>query len=391
MTAVTDRRRFILEHFRTHCTGCGLCSRSCEILVQLAVSPAELAEQLIAGTGLAESIESAIQHCALCGLCSRSCPLELNPGDLLQAAREVLVEQGCIDPIAYRPMLVDQQPHFFSLYRKSWNVDFSDLERLTGPTLFWPGCSLASFAPDLTRAAHQWLQQQGFEVGFSADCCGLPLHNIGLGQRGERYLARLVEQFAAKGVKHLITACPNCYYYFQNSLTDIKVSSLFPLLVEAGVRLADQAGVTVHDSCPDRVSGQIGSALRTLLQGAEIVEMTHHGSQTLCCGAGGIVSMVKPELSQTRAERRAAEIAQTGTGTCVSACMACVKRLQGTENLCAVQGQHCPEPARVVHILELIFGMKIDHDRLQQQLELMWQDELGQRNLALLSGADRQE
>ncbi|WP_084167607.1 (Fe-S)-binding protein [Pelobacter seleniigenes] len=391
MTAVTDRSRSVLERFRTDCTGCGLCSRSCEILMQLAVPPAELAEQLVAGARLAESMESAVQHCALCGLCSQSCPLDLNPGDLFQAAREVLMEQERIDPLAYRPMLVDQQAHFFSLYRQSWEIDFSDLEKLTGPTLFWPGCSLASFAPELTRAAHRWLQQQGFEVGFSADCCGLPLHNIGLGQRGEQYLARLAKQFAAKGVKQLITACPNCYYHFQNSLTDIKVSSLFTLMVEADLRLAGQSGVTVHDSCPDRASGQIGQALRTLLQGAEIVEMTHHGSETLCCGAGGIVSMVNPELSQARAERRAAEIAQTGTETCVSACMACVKRLQGTANLSAVQAQQCSEPARVVHILELIFGIEIDHDRLQQQLELMWQGELGQRNLALLNGAGQEE
>lgn len=71
---------------------------------------------------------------------------------------------------------------------------------------------------------------------------------------------------------------------------------------------------TIHDSCPDRVTGLFGSQVRTLLEqaGFTIVEMLHTKTNTVCCGSGGQLSHFRPELVEELAELRQAEFQQTG-------------------------------------------------------------------------------
>ena len=65
----------------------------------------------------------------------------------MQSARQSLVGNDSIEVSSYLPMLVDQPHHFFPLFRNTWQIDYSDLKRDKCSTLFFPGCSLASFFP----------------------------------------------------------------------------------------------------------------------------------------------------------------------------------------------------------------------------------------------------
>jgi len=379
MKDTMSRLNATLSCFAGECAGCESCYSECSLLGSLGVSPLQLADLVLGHEEIPEEIVSLVQQCSLCGLCSTNCPVGLNPGDLMQSLRESLVKAARIEVDSYLPMLVDRQHHFFSLYRDTWQIDYSDLKKQECSVLFFPGCSLSSFAPQLTRSAHHWLQQdQGLDVGFSDSCCGLPLANIGLGERCAQHLNGLAEEFEEAGVRQIVSACPNCFYHFQNRFPGIEVISLYQLLEEAGTRIPPGMIATIHDSCPDRYTGAIGKSMRAMLGATRIVEMEHNRSETICCGSGGIVSMVAPEVSHQRAERRIGEICRTAADVCISTCMACVKRLHG-------EGGDVPE---VVHLLELVFDRKIDHGELQYRLEQMWQGERGRRNLALLSGAD---
>lgn len=376
MKTVSDDHSRALAYFANHCVGCGRCYGDCLVLNSLGMDPAQLAEMLHNPLELPAEVVSLIQQCSLCGLCSRSCPFSLNPGDLMQSARQSLMAGGMTLADSYLPMLVDRRHHFFSLFRHTWQIDYTDLKGDSGSTLFFPGCSLASFAPGLTRAVYDWLQQRGMDVGFSDSCCGLPLLNIGLAERSEAHVDRLRDGFEKAGVGKIISACPNCYYHFQNQFPGIEVISLYQLLEEDGIKIPAGMTATVHDSCPDRYTGAIGASVRAILADSKIIEMEHHGADTMCCGAGGIVSMVAPETSQQRAELRIGEIRTMPADICVSSCMGCVKRLHSEED----------DTPAVVHLLELIFNQKIDHILLQDRLESMWQGERGRRNLELMHG-----
>jgi len=58
--------------------------------------------------------------------------------------------------------------------------------------------------------------------------------------------------------------------------------------------------VTVHDPCAIRFESAIHDAARDLLAQKElqVEEMKHHHTKTICCGEGGSVGFLTPELSQ---------------------------------------------------------------------------------------------
>ncbi len=374
----------ICELFAEQCRSCRLCRKDCDLLQSTELTPQTIARNLLAGEITPELID-VVQRCAICGFCSRNCPFRLNPGELMQAARIELAAREQIRLDDYQLMLVDQPVNFFNLFRETWEVSYRDLERDDCATLFFPGCSLSSYAPELTRRARSWLaEEQAEDIGFSARCCGLPLFSIGLKERAETYLAGLENDFAGQGVQRLVTACPNCFYFLREHLREIEVCSLYQLMVEAGVKIPGRASVAVHDSCPDRFSGEVGRSMRGLLEPGALEELPHHGPKTLCCGAGGIVSMIDPAVSAVRAQHRRMEIENSATAVCISACMACVKRLSAIETAAPESGG---SESKIRHLLELVFDCRIDHAELDHRLAMMWRGQRGERNLQRLQAA----
>jgi len=364
-----------LEKFRDDCTNCGDCQTVCSILNDFRLSPGEIAGQ-VAYDQVNNDVLDVIKRCALCGLCSQECLEELNPADMFMNAREVLVQRGIITSEEYDVMLVDRDWNFFTIYRDTFGIQFEDLKAETYDTLFFPGCTLASYAPELTRVVHQWLIGKGYNVGFTEMCCGKPLVSIGLKECMDQMMNDLRRQMQTAGASRLITACPNCLHLLAENLDDIQVLSLYDLMVAKGLQLQGTTRLTIHDSCPDRYSLQTGEALRQVLNGYELVEMEHHGNNTICCGSGGIVSMIDPDLCFSRARERMSEFERSRADLCVTACMACSQRLASAAN-----------PGEVVHCLELIFELPVDYTQIQGNIKAMWDGEWGVYNLHRLSQA----
>jgi Fe-S oxidoreductase len=352
-----------------------VCLNACELLNDLGMTPDEIAQKVFSDQ-VSDNLLSAIQRCDLCGRCGEGCLVNLNPADMFRAAREVLMRRGVTLPDDYDVMLVDQDWNFFSLYRSTFNIQFDDLYLDKYDTLFFPGCSLASYAPELTRAVHSWLQGQGMRVGFTEKCCGKPLSSIGLEERARNLLDGIREEMQTAGAKRLVTACPNCHYLLKEQLGGVELVSLYDLLREAGIQVQGDERFTVHDSCADRYDMAIGTQIRALLSSHPLVEMEHHGKDTLCCGSGGIVSTVAPKLAEQRARKRVAEFSDTGADRCVTACMSCAHRLARVSS-----------EGNIVHCLELVFGIPVDYSQLAANIQSMWKGEWGEYNLSRLSQA----
>ncbi len=365
----------ILNRFSKECTQCATCLSDCKLLGELGMEPAEIAEAVI-NENADERLLAAILRCDLCGKCSQTCQVKLNLADLFRAARELLMQKGVIRPDDYDVMLVDQDWNFFSIYRSTFDIHFDDLYLDKYDALFFPGCTLASYAPELTRAVHAWLQGQGMQVGFTEQCCGKPLISIGLEERTRKLLDGIRAQMQVAGARRLVTACPNCHHLLKEYLGNRELVSLYDLLREAGIRVQGEERLTVHDSCADRYDLATGTQIRALLSGHPLVEMEHHGRDTLCCGSGGIVSTVAPELAKQRARTRVAEFSATGADRCVTACMACAHRLARTSS-----------EDDVVHCLELVFGISVDYAQLAANIQAMWNGEWGEYNRYRLSQA----
>ena len=173
-----------------------------------------------------------------------------------------------------------------------------------------------------------------------------------------------------------MTSCPSCDATLKLHLPDVEILSIYALMLEAGIRVGGTDKITIHDSCPDRYNNKNAQDVRALLAGYPQVEMASHGEDTFCCGSGGIVSMIDPDLCRARAERRLAEFRASGADTCVTSCMACSHRLARSAR-----------PGQVRHCLEKLFAIQVDYGQAERNARLMWEGRKGEINAQRLSNA----
>ena len=88
--------------------------------------------------------------------------------------------------------------------------------------------------------------------------------------------------------------------------------------------------LTYHDPCHlGRNSGVFEEPREVIksIPGIEFVELANNRNFSLCCGGGGNVEMVDPDLSAAVARRKVEEIQSTGADTVVSSCQQCLRTI----------------------------------------------------------------
>lgn len=365
----------ILRDTRERCLDCHQCRMACRRLRSFEKrSPGDVAQAVLCGQ-TDEKVMDFIMKCSLCSLCNELCPYDVDIRGMVTFARNSLMHEGMIDQECYRHLWVDHDWNLFTLFRANYRLDITcqELVKKNCEVLFLPGCMLAHEGPDLVRSAAEWLKKNhGERVGITFQCCGAPLEQMGQRERAEAYAASLWEHILESGTRTLVTSCPTCHARMLATRPDchVQIQSLYQLLAESGLRAqAPGSGkVTVHDSCSDR-EGLIGSAVRKLLRDCKLVEMEHHGKETICCGSGGLVSAIDPDLCVERALRRLKEVEDVEAETCVTSCMSCSHRLAARGGL-----------SQIFHILELVFGIAVEHQEFDRLVQGLFQGESGEEN-----------
>lgn len=396
------------------CRGCGACVPRCEVLAcaggaDVPLSVGEVATAFAdaaAGRG-DEAARTAVaslaaergelvlaaRRCCMDGFCTLGCPDGIDARAVFSALRVLLHEAGITDDDGFTMTRVDREWHIFSAYRAVHGIFYNDLPSLENArewgadTLFFPGCSLASYAPELTREVFAWLQERGMAVALSVDCCGSPLRSGGFADRCEAHKAALVGRAREAGIKRVAFVCPGCRDEWEATAgaEAFELVALPELLAAAGVRprpekVAALAGcddpvLAMLDSCHDR-DGRFGGPLRRIFADGRTVELAHHGKSALCCGAAGAVSLVDQPLCDARAHRVLdEEPRQAGADLVVTNCPTCAYTFAATRRADAAAGA-VAGPA-FCQYLELLFEAGFDWSGVFGRLESMWSGEYG--------------
>ncbi|GFN23489.1 (Fe-S)-binding protein [Thermanaeromonas sp. C210] len=318
------------ESFSTpQCAGCLACAEDCALLRGYG--------RPIFQVPLHEITAEQAFACLQCGLCAAACPLGLDPADPLRVKRQELVEVGVVNLGDYRYLCPDEHDNMWALCRAALGIDYDDIEpREATSTLFFPGCTIATYSPRLTRAFLEFLD--GIYPGAKAvvDCCGKPLRYMGLNDRAQQHLKRLEAKLEQWCVSRLVVGCPNCYYELLEGLggNAIEVVDVYSLLYSHRSLLPVEdrrpsVPYTVHDPCPDREAGVFGKQVRALLEYLEVPvrEMRHHGRYTICCGTGGMAKHFVPGAGDWSAQLRAEEARASGAQGMFAYCMSCLFNL----------------------------------------------------------------
>ena len=291
--------------------------------------------------------------CTLCGRCTMVCPAFINARELRMAAREFMVEKGVY------PRIMDQVAETLNRVhniigepnedRPMWVQSLSEVpkdmfQRERAKVVYFVGC-VASYFPMTKRIPQSFVQildKAGVDftiLGGEEYCCGFPLIAAGMKKKAEALIQHNLEKVKEKGAERVVFACPSCYHtWMEQYKNDIEIfhSTQFikRLIAEGKIRFKEKTTkVTYHDPCDlGRVSG-VYEAPREILRaipGVELVEMEKNREQCKCCGGGGDLEMVRPDLSALMAQAKIEEIQATGADMVITACQQCVRTIQTT-------------------------------------------------------------
>ena len=342
------------------CSSCGLCIKECPFLQEIGEDIASIA---LRGPRVEEAYS-----CSLCGLCARVCPLNLSPQELFRLTRKQAVDQGLLEIDDFSYLLPDRPYNVNSAYREAYGIGYENLRLNTqGVAAFFPGCTMLTYSPLLTKGLYYQLETVYPEITLVSDCCGLPLYQLGLQQRGDNYLKKLAEKFDRLQVRYLVVACPNCFYQLQPLLapTQIKVLTVYQALAASKLwRLPlmpeKEELITIHDSCPDRWQGIFARQAREALKrkGYKIAEMEHNREYSICCGSGGQISHTRPDLAEELIKSRLKEAKDCGATILAGYCLACVLNLARIPN---------DAQLKIRHVLNLLSGLDEDYSQVKIQ------------------------
>ncbi|HEX9022958.1 MAG TPA: VTT domain-containing protein [Geobacteraceae bacterium] len=323
--------RGVLAATVSGCTDCGLCVRECAFLKKHG-SPKTIADSVLEGgaSSLTRSFE-----CNLCGLCTAVCPKDIAPDALFLEMRREAVDQGFGNYPEHKPLLNYERlgtSRRFTLYRLPAGCT----------SVFFPGCALSGTRPEAVQKVFNALRGIDPGIGIVFDCCMKPSQSLGRREHADAMLAEMGDYLKSWGIKEVLVACPNCQVMFGAFAGIISVRSVYEALAEAGFQSGCVSGtVTVHDPCVIRNAEPVQRAVRNLLgqSGVIVEEMPHSGKTTICCGLGGGVRLLAPELADDSVARRKKE---AGGRRIVTYCAGCVQAL----------APHTPAS----HLLDILFS-----------------------------------
>ncbi len=283
-----------IQRVQDQCIQCNICVKECTFLKENG-DPLDLATFFTA-----EPLSSLPFSCSLCGLCSAVCPKDVDPADLFFQQRRHLVQTTALRYKEHGPLR-----HYEKMGRSkilSWYGLPSHCD-----TVFFPGCALPGTRQQRVLDVVLNLQKQIPGLGVVLDCCTKPSHDLGDRAVFRKQFQRIHDFLHKKGIRNVLVACPNCYRMFNDYGKGFKVETIYE-------RLTPHPGnppqtITVHDPCGVRFQPQIHQAVRQLLEKshATINEMVHHGPKTICCGEGGGVGFLRPDLAQDWTRKRGDE------------------------------------------------------------------------------------
>lgn len=291
--------------------------------------------------------------CTLCGRCTMVCPAFIDTKELRIAARGFMMEKGEYPHIMDR--LAESLNRVHNILgepnedRPMWVQALGEVpkhmfQREKAKVVYFVGC-VASYFPMTKRIPQSFVQildRAGVDftiLGGEEWCCGFPLIAAGMKKKAEALIQHNLEKVKEKGAERVVFACPSCYRtWIEECKTDIEIfhstQFIMKLINEGKISFKEKiTKVTYHDPCDlGRASG-VYEAPREILRaipGVELVEMKENREQCKCCGGGGDLEMVNPDLSAALAQAKIEEIKATGADRVITACQQCIRTILGT-------------------------------------------------------------
>jgi len=320
------------------------------------------------------NVDENFWYCTTCRACLEVCPVYGAAFEVVTKKRVLAVEEG-----TQVPKLMNQTLEKLFKYNNPWesskrqrgawakDADLIDLTKrgAKADLCYFVGCttSFDDTAQVIARSFSKVLQTAGVNFGIlgkKEPCCGDIAHRVGELGLFEEQTEGCLELFDKYGITDLATSSPHCFHTFKNEYPEAPFRArhytqvLQELLANGKLPFNKRvdATVTYHDPCYLGRHNQIFDEPREIIRsipGINLVEMTHHRADSLCCGGGGgrMWQDLNGEVKMSEVRLREAEA--TGAEILITACPLCLIMLEDARKAVGVK-----EDFRVMDLNELV-------------------------------------
>ena len=296
---------------------CKLCMKECLMLPEFTTSPKKLFEKYLE-EGY-ENIEKNIAYsCNECTQCTIKCPHDLRLEDNFKEMRKEYVKSNDgLSPFEEHMELDDGQELECS---KKYSITVPEKIKKTKYVLI-PGCTVSASMPKAIGDTLQHMKKVLGDENVAAilQCCARPTEIIGETALFEERYSRVQKEIEKLDADIIVTLCPSCFNTYEK-YSGKKVISYWDLMKEKiGVpenqkEIGKNSDVifNIHDSCPTRNVPSHHDSVRWILKelGYEVEEMKNIRENTRCCGVGGMLSCINPDLYKKIVDRRITDATQ---------------------------------------------------------------------------------
>jgi heterodisulfide reductase subunit D len=297
-----------------------------------------------------KQFSETVYRCTLCGRCQETCPSGIMLRDLWMSLRQDLVHSDAYPEKV--DMILENVSGSHNVFdedneeRVDWVEDLRDppehgYVKDTAEVVYFTGCVASYFpmAQKIPMALAAVLDAAEVDFTLLAEeewCCGFPLLGAGLRDHLGDLIEHNIEAVRAKGARTVVFACPSCFQmwreHYPHEFEIYHVTQYLNQLIKNRQLPLNRVDlrVTYHDPCDLGRGSREYDAPREVIRaipGVQLVEMSHHRENCLCCGGGGNLEMIDSKLSGKIAKAKVDEALETGAQAVVTACQQCVRTM----------------------------------------------------------------
>ena len=296
---------------------CRLCVKDCVMLDNYTHSPKILFGDYLE-KGYINMDKLIAFSCNECGLCTIKCPKDFKIREVFTAIKEQYVEDND------NKQVIDELKGYDRIQAmecsKKYSTTILAKDKKKTKYLFVPGCTMPVYSPDLMEKTLEHLRETlDGEVGAMLQCCGKVTKMNAEIKKFEGRNKLAVDEINSTNADVIITICPSCYRTYSDTC-DKPVISYWDLMKDKIGLPKGQKGIgkdsdvvfNIHDSCVTRDVVSHHESIRWIVNelGYKYEEIEYNGTNTRCCGVGGMVCTSNPDLYKKIYERRAKEFNQ---------------------------------------------------------------------------------
>ena len=324
------------------------CQRSCDFMLNYGRLPKKIVRDVQVHLNPVDGLQGSkgnimINSCNACGLCAEVCSEDINMGDFLLNTRSIMHREGTLPPVFHDFWMRDMYHALGENAYLAKNAPGYEKSEF----LFFPGCQLGASNPTYIIQAYDYLREKQPSTGLLLGCCGAPAEWAGETNAMTEICTEIRKVWEDFGKPEIVFACPSCKKMLNKYLPEIKLVSLYEIILRHGLPYDVPASnttagksVSVYDPCSSRNDSVMQESVRKLvaMTGYSSEEIPTSGQEANCCGFGGHIYPANKDLASKIAENRIT----LGSHPYITYCINC-------HDIFTAKGKEC------AHVLDLVF------------------------------------